>query len=56
MENKRNTTKKNAENKKTNDATGHWVRVKQYINRWGQLMEATKYGYDYWTFFIPCRI
>lgn len=41
--------------KKPNASKGHWVRVKQYINRWGQLMIAAKYGYEYWTFFIPCR-
>ncbi|MBR6012513.1 MAG: hypothetical protein IK062_01860 [Selenomonadaceae bacterium] len=55
MDDNNKTGKKTAGNKKNDDSAGHWVRVKQYINRWGQLMEAAKYGYDHWTFFIPCR-
>lgn len=27
-----------------------WIFCKQYINRWGQLMVAANYGYEYWRF------
>lgn len=30
-----------------------WVFCKQYINRWGKLMIASDYGYQFWRF--PAR-
>ena len=30
-----------------------WVFCKQYINRWGKLMVAADYGYQFWRF--PAR-
>ena len=27
-----------------------WVFCKQYVNRWGKLMIASDYGYQFWRF------
>lgn len=29
-----------------------WVRVREYVNRWGKKMVASDYGYEFWTFFV----
>lgn len=41
--------------KKTNDEDFTWVICKEYTNRWGQLMVAADYGYQYWRFRVKRR-
>ena len=37
------------------NTNGYWVTCKQYVNRWGKLMIAEEYGYDYWRFFVRTK-
>lgn len=32
-----------------------WVFCKEYTNRWGQLMVAANYGYQFWRFPIKSK-
>ncbi|HHY28803.1 MAG TPA: hypothetical protein GX523_19060 [Desulfitobacterium dehalogenans] len=36
--------------KDQNEADGTWIYCKQYTNRWGKLMVASDYGYQFWRF------
>ncbi|CQR75003.1 hypothetical protein [Sporomusa ovata] len=40
----------NKKTNKTDKESSGWIFCKQYINRWGQLMVAANYGYEYWRF------
>jgi len=32
-----------------------WILCKEYTNRWGQLMVAADYGYQFWRFKVKRR-
>lgn len=40
------------DNNKVKLDDGCWVYCKEYTNRWGQLMKASDYGYQFWKFRI----
>ena len=44
------TNNKHNNNGKNNESKGKWIFCKQYTNRWGKLMVATEYGYQFWRF------
>lgn len=42
-------------NKVEYDDAGFWVFCKEYTNRWGKLMVASEYGYQFWRFRVNKR-
>jgi len=41
--------------KKTDNGDSNWIICKEYTNRWGQLMVAADYGYQFWRFKVNRR-
>ena len=45
----------NTTQSKTDSDNNSWVFCKEYTNRWGKLMVAADYGYQFWRFRIKRR-